>query len=751
MFMTHGFLRLALGLAALWMTAIACSADESDTTPTVAVDHHLHISSPALASRLRQLCDAAPGAKCPRDLFNSVSAQAASEALTSAGIARGVLISQAYLLGSEQLAVDGIDGPATAAAVRAENAYVQHEAAGHREQFVAFLGINPLAKSALEEIDYWAKEGGFAGIKLHLTNAHFDFRSPEQVGKLAAVFDAAARHGFAIIIHARTRVPDYGAHDMDVFLKEVLPHARGTVVQLAHAAGWSGIDAPTLAALDTLAGAFRTNPQLTSNLYFDLSRVSGGSVQPQHESGGQASPQDAQRLAQLIRAIGPAHFLMGSDWSIPSHDIAAMNREVFASIPLTSAEWRQIAAASAPYFSTGAKQIQAVASIDPQSADFDDLQPIATEVGDARIVMLGEQTHGGGNAFLAKTRVLRYLHERLGFEVLAFESGMWEMERAQQLIASGQKPSTVLPQAVYPIWMQSNQVQPLLQYLDQDAHSRRPLQLTGFDMQLSGPGELTRELPLELAKLNSQLAGDRAGLDRIEALVAGLIADGYQAMPKFAGLETLDVARLHADTQATLARIDRAQVARAAFWRQYLQSIEQLLVFFKRIHAKQNGIFNMRDRQMAANLAWLLDVGYAGKKVVVWAATAHVINSREAIDKEGAAEMVPMGTYVHRKLGERSYVIAFSAGQGATRNFKTRQVTQHGPAPAQSIEWQIAQSGSPYAFVGRRAMQEQFGGKRVSWLLGFEPMTGAWPDVVDGIFYFSTEQPSTYITPAEAE
>lgn len=728
-----------LALVSLWFTSAAFGATQVDSAPVVAVDHHLHLKSPALAGRLRALCAAAPKANCPSDLFTTVSAQTAKAALAHAGIARGVLISQAYLWGSQQLAPDGIDGVATAAAVREENAYVQREVAAHCDQFVAFFGINPLSRTALDEIEYWARTGGFAGIKIHLTNAQFDFRSAEHVRKLSAVFDAAARHGLAIIIHLRTRAPDYGARDMEVFLKEVLPHAHGIVVQLAHAAGWSGIDAPTLAALDALSGAFKDDPSLTRNLYFDLSRV----------SGAQTKPQDAQRLSQIIRTIGPGHFLMGSDWSLPSQDIAAMNREVFETIPLKPAEWQQIASSSAPYLTGGSTHIQPIASIDPQSADLDDLRPIAAEVGNARIVMLGEQTHGGGNAFLAKTRVLRYLHERLGFDVLAFESGMWEMERAQQLITAGEKPSTVLPQAVYAIWMQSNQVQPLLQYLDQDARSRHPLKLTGFDMQLSGSGSLTQQLPAALAMLNTQLPGDHAGLDRIQILVAGLIANGYQAMPKFAGLETLDIDRLHEDTQATIARIERSSVDRAAFWRQYLQSVEQLLVFFKRIHAKQDGIFNLRDRQMAANLAWLLDMGYAGKKVVVWAATAHVINSREAIDKEGAPEMLPMGSYIHRKLAEQSYVMAFSAGKGATSNFKTRRVTQHDVAPPHSIEWQIGESRLPYAYVGRSAMKELFGGKRVSWLLGFEPMTGTWPDVVDGIFFFSTEQPSTYTTPLE--
>ncbi len=68
-----------------------------------------------------------------------------------------------------------------------------------------------------------------------------------------------------------------------------------------------------------------------------------------------------------------------------------------------------------------------VRSVDPAQADDSDLKTFAEAIGDARVVALGEQTHGGREEFLLKTRLLKYLHEKMGFDVLLLESGFYDV------------------------------------------------------------------------------------------------------------------------------------------------------------------------------------------------------------------------------------------------------------------------------------------------------------------------------------
>jgi len=62
-----------------------------------------------------------------------------------------------------------------------------------------------------------------------------------------------------------------------------------------------------------------------------------------------------------------------------------------------------------------------IRSIDPADTDFSD-RPVWSAVKDARIVLLGEQTHGEGSTF-RPDQDNKIPARKMGFEVLAFEAG----------------------------------------------------------------------------------------------------------------------------------------------------------------------------------------------------------------------------------------------------------------------------------------------------------------------------------------
>ena len=78
-----------------------------------------------------------------------------------------------------------------------------------------------------------------------------------------------------------------------------------------------------------------------------------------------------------------------------------------------------------------------VRTISSNDEDFSDLESLKKIIGDTRVVLLGEQSHGGGTTYEAKVRLIKFLHQEMGFEVMAFESGMFDCAKIGQEIDAG--------------------------------------------------------------------------------------------------------------------------------------------------------------------------------------------------------------------------------------------------------------------------------------------------------------------------
>src|SRR5690349_3618142 len=63
-----------------------------------------------------------------------------------------------------------------------------------------------------------------------------------------------------------------------------------------------------------------------------------------------------------------------------------------------------------------------VNSID--SDNFEDLKYMDALIQDKQLVLLGESQHGVNDFNVLKFRIIRYLHQKHGFDVVAFEAGM---------------------------------------------------------------------------------------------------------------------------------------------------------------------------------------------------------------------------------------------------------------------------------------------------------------------------------------
>lgn len=304
--------------------------------PPVRIDHHVHVNSPAILAFLPRYCAGiARFGKCDPAFTAPVTVSDLFRQMNDAGIARALVLSTAYLAESPMLAEPVAD---PAGLVRSANAFTVELARRYPRRIGAFISVHPLSDNALAEIAHWRGNQHVAGVKLHLTSSMVDLRSPDHLQRLASVLGAASACGFATTIHLRTVDPRYGAEDVRNFLDKVVPAANGAPVQIAHAAGWSGLDANTLAVLTAFADAFANNPALSKSIWFDLADVWREDT----------AVSDKQALVALIRRIGPHRFVPGSDWPF----VGGLKRyysTTYPQLPLSEQEWAIIRGARPAY------------------------------------------------------------------------------------------------------------------------------------------------------------------------------------------------------------------------------------------------------------------------------------------------------------------------------------------------------------------------------------------------------------------
>jgi len=324
------------------------------------------------------------------------------------------------------------------------------------------------------------------------------------------------------------------------------------------------------------------------------------------------------------------------------------------------------------------------------TATLDGLEPAVSDLADARVVGMGEATHGTREFQTARAALVRGLVADAGFRAVAFEENFGSLLRANEYVTHGEGTLAAAMAQFRDYLFRTETVRDLVEWL-RAFNEGRPeddrVGLYGVDVQ--NATDPTRWVRSYLQRVDPEYLETSAAAPLLE--VAGWSidrrsydSDGVEVL--FSLVESVR-GRLQDHRAEYVAASSRAE------WDLALRSVWTVEASARRGEAQQAGDsarerllagYEVREETMAANADWIQ--GFSPSEgVALWAHNSHVQRGTvdRGLDGEGSKTM---GEFVADRLGAEYHplVLTFGSGRFTARGRHGASVTQftvEEPAP----------------------------------------------------------------------
>ncbi|MFF2555162.1 erythromycin esterase family protein [Nocardia sp. NPDC058058] len=337
-------------------------------------------------------------------------------------------------------------------------------------------------------------------------------------------------------------------------------------------------------------------------------------------------------------------------------------------------------------------------TLDPD-APLDDLEPLREIIGAARVIAIGENSHFITEFAQMRERVLRFLVERCGFTVLAFEYGFSEGFPLDAWVqgAGGDAELATHLAGTIPVGVG----EPLRWIREHNTSAASPVRFTGIDIPAAGGSLLPSLGPVAdyVREVDPATLPEIEKATRIATSFAG--ASAATAAPAWTRLPTAEQDALTAILARLLIRfraVESLYVARGD-QRGYdiaLRHLEAAAAGDYTFRAMADlfagtGLAadtSARDSFMADSVLWQLERSAPGTRVVLVAHNAHI--QKEPVSFDGHLAGFPMGYYLHRALGADYFALGLTSTEGHTADMRPDEGAPFGftvePTPLQRPE-----------------------------------------------------------------
>jgi protein-L-isoaspartate(D-aspartate) O-methyltransferase len=374
---------------------------------------------------------------------------------------------------------------------------------------------------------------------------------------------------------------------------------------------------------------------------------------------------------------------------------------------------------------------EVVAAAEPfDTIETADLEPLVRRIGDARIVLIGESTHGTSEFYRMREQLTRRLIEKNGFRFVAIEGDWPDAARIDHYVRHFEfAASEWTAFARFPTWMWRNtDVRGFVDWLRAFNAGKEPADRTAFH------GLDLYSLHNSIRSVLDYLADVDPAAEEIARTRYGCLTP-WQADPATYGRAALSGSYRSCErevVQMLSGILARKREYALQDGERYLDAVQNARLvanaerYYRIMYYGSRASWNLRDTHMFETLTTLLDFYGADSKAVVWAHNSHV-GDASATEMAARGEL-NLGQLCRRAFGKRAYLIGFGTDSGTVAAASDwdapMQVMKVRPAEAKSYERQFHAAtralGEPRFMLplGGAALRERLEAPRLERAIG---------------------------------
>jgi len=324
------------------------------------------------------------------------------------------------------------------------------------------------------------------------------------------------------------------------------------------------------------------------------------------------------------------------------------------------------------------------------SEDYKNLEFLKKIIGDKKFISLGESSHFVEEYSKIKFRLIKFLHQEMGFEVILFESDFFNCNTSY-LICDSLTANEFLNNSIFDLWHTKVNCK-LFEYIQKMKKTSNPLFLSGFDIRKTNKTDNRLLYKYYKPILNQK---DYTEFVSLDTMTNKYFRDVVLKINKKAFNQSLSL-NLEERYKTLLKSINKYQqnIDIETLKRIILNKQHQIKIIE---FSKGNSVkyMNMRDKYMAENIQWIANNLYPDKKIIIWAHNGHIMNNSDY--KSKIVGIPSMGFYLSEKMKEQLYTIGIFGLKG-TWGFG-KNIHKENNLKKNSIEAVICNTKNQISFV----------------------------------------------------